>query len=68
LDSLSLAGNELEDLTPLADLSVAELDLSDNRIVDLTPVLRPRLRNLTCFGNPVARWSTGYRNSSSDAC
>jgi hypothetical protein len=53
LESLSLAGNGLSSLAGLDGLgSIRELDLSDNEITDLSPIMvHTRLRTLLLSGN-----------------
>ncbi|MCR5576613.1 MAG: leucine-rich repeat domain-containing protein [Oscillospiraceae bacterium] len=55
LDSLSLAGNELTDISALSALGgLVTLNLSANRIRDLTPLASlPALRTLYLDANPV---------------
>ena len=55
LDSLSLAGNNLQDISALSALGgLVTLNLSGNRISDLTPLTSlPGLRTLYLDGNPI---------------
>lgn len=55
LDSLSLAGNELRDISPLSALGgLVTLNLSGNQIRDLSPLSAlPGLRTLYLDANPV---------------
>ena len=55
LDSLSLAGNELHDISALSALGgLVTLNLSDNQISDLTPLASlPALRTLYLDSNPI---------------
>ena len=57
LEALSLQqrkqGGKLADLTPLRDLHLKELDLSNNVIADLTPLQGQPLESISLAGNPV---------------
>lgn len=55
LAALSLAGNDVEDLTPLAELSrLQTLDLADNRVTDVAPLKNLKaLQRLDLSGNQV---------------
>lgn len=57
LRQLDLSGNEIEDITPLAQLTALEkLDLSGNRIGNLTALLGlTELRELDLEGNPLTQ-------------
>lgn len=55
LTELCLAGQAIDDLTPLAGLELEVLILSDNRITDLSPLAgMDSLEELWLGGNPIA--------------
>lgn len=57
LNSLNLGGNELTDISNLRSIAVEDLDLSNNKIFDLTPLyfsLKERkISSLNAFNNPL---------------
>ncbi len=62
LDSLSIAGNSIDDISPLKNLGgLVTLNLSDNNISDISPLLSlSSLRTLYLDHNPVSDLSPLY--------
>jgi len=53
LQALSVAGNALDDLSPLAGLPLVYVDIADNKVEDLSPLAMPSIDFISCDNNRI---------------
>jgi hypothetical protein len=54
LKALSIAGNAIRDLSPLAGVPLMYVDIADNAVENLTPLANPQIDFIDCDNNRVA--------------